>query len=92
MQNIENFYKIDQKIFLISAVLLDNLTFKLTYAINLNSESEEYKGLFIDSINSKNINFFNLLTYKSFTKWYKAEFGFRNELLCIYYKKRKISI
>lgn len=92
MRNRENFYKIDKKIFLLSAVLLDDLTFKLTYAINLNSDSFEYKGLFIDNIKSKNIDFFNLLSFKSFNKWYKADFGYGSELLCIYYAKRKINL
>lgn len=84
--------KFKPKIFILSIAKLDNSSFKLTYLPNFELINENYKGYFIDELIIRNDFLFKNFNEKDFYKWYGVELDYVGDLLCLYYKNRKINI
>ena len=81
-----------KKIFILGIARLPNNCCKIVYVKNFRLVNLSYKGYFLEE-KSLNDNFLlNYFDLNDFNKWYKVEVDNYGDILCLYYKKRKINL
>ena len=79
-----------KSIFVLSIVKINKTDYKILFVSNRYFENENYKGYFLDNFITKNEILFSIFNEKDFNKWYQVGVDSRGNVLCLYYKQRKI--
>lgn len=79
-----------KSIFVLSVVKMNKASYKILYINDYFFENENYKGYFLDSFITKNDLLFTTFNENDFNKWYQVGVDARGNILCLYYKQRKI--
>ena len=71
---------------------ISDLEYKLIYIPEFKLFNSNYKGYFIDEKITNNNLLFKVIDKNDFNKWYKVDLDIYDNLLCIYYKEKRLNL